>query len=96
MSHIKVSIPKNPDESLALDLIQTIWSKLGYLHDAPARLGVVVKIAMSNTMWDSLRILRFDGAIRPVDPIAGTLFGHEVVVNDWPRERVELIIPVTQ
>lgn len=94
MSHISVRVPKNPDESLALDLIQTIWPMLGWLHDAPPRLGVVAKIAMSNTMWDSLCRLLFEPGMSPVDALAQTLFGDEVVVNNWPRERVEIVLPV--
>jgi hypothetical protein len=94
MSDLTVRVPKNPDERLALDLVRTVWPLLSYLRDAPPRLGMVAKIAMSNTMWGSLRILTFEGSIRPVDPIAGTLFGHEVVACNWPRDRVELMIPV--
>lgn len=92
---ITVQVPKNPDERLALDIIQAVWPRLGYLHDAPPQLRMEVKIALSNTVWDTMRYLRFDGPIYPVDPIAGTLFGYEVVANNWARDRVEIVIPVS-
>lgn len=84
------------DERLALDVVQTVWPMLGYLQAAPARLRIEIRIAMSHTMWDTLLTLKLEPGIRPVDPLNMTLFGIEVVINNWPRDRVELVIPVAQ
>lgn len=91
---ITVHVPRNPDERLALDVVQSVWPRLSYLRHAPPKLRMEAKIALSQTVWDALCITIFDGPIRPVDTIARTLFGYEVVVNNWPREQVELLIPV--
>ena len=37
-----VRVPKNPDERLALDIIQAVWPMLSYVRDAPPKLGMQV------------------------------------------------------